>query len=82
MDVPPPGQQQVDWGAKMAALRSAQVVCSTCVGLGSDQLDGFTFAGVLLDEASQVTEASSLVCMCRGCEQLVLVCILKHVRWF
>ena len=32
------------------------MVCSTCVGIGSDQLDGFTFAGVLLDEASQVPE--------------------------
>ena len=73
VDVPPPGQMQVDWGAKMAALRQAQVVCSTCVGVGSDQLDGFTFAGVLLDEASQVTEASSIVPLCRGCEQLVLV---------
>ena len=51
----------------------SQVVCSTCVGLGSDQLDGFTFAAVLLDEASQVTEASSIVSICRGCEQLVLV---------
>ena len=73
VDVPPPGQTQVDWGAKMAALRQAQVVCSTCVGLGSEQLDGFTFAGVLLDEASQATEASSLIPLCRGCEQLVLV---------
>jgi hypothetical protein len=60
VDVPAAGQLQVDWSAKMAALRQAQVVCSTCVGIGSDQLDGFSFAGVLLDEASQVPKPSTL----------------------
>ena len=73
VDVPREGQLQVDYGQKMALLRQAQVVCSTCVGVGSDQLDGFNFPAVLLDEASQVTESSSLVPLCRACDQLVLV---------
>ncbi|KAJ1490860.1 P-loop containing nucleoside triphosphate hydrolase protein, partial [Baffinella frigidus] len=73
VDVPKEGQLMVDFGEKQRLLRAAQVVCATCVATGSDQLEGFRFAGVLLDEASQVTESSSIVPLCRSCDQLVLV---------
>ena len=59
--------------AQQRALRQADVVCCTCSGAGSDMLEKFNFSAVLLDEASQVTEPSSLVPLSKGCHQLVLV---------
>lgn len=59
--------------AQQRALRQADVVCCTCAGAGSDFLDKFNFSAVLLDEASQVTEPSSVVPLSKGCHQLVLV---------
>jgi uncharacterized membrane protein YgcG len=59
--------------AQQRALRQADVICCTCAGAGSDFLEKFNFAAVLLDEASQVTEPSSLVAVAKGCHQLVLV---------
>ena len=47
-------------------------VCCTCVGAGTGKLSRHTFARVLLDEASQATEACCLVPICRGAQQVVL----------
>ena len=54
-------------------LKSAQVICCTCIGSGGDILDGIVFERILLDEATQATEAAVLVPIMRGCRQLVLV---------
>ena len=59
--------------AMQRVLRQADVVCSTCSGAGSDFLEKLNFPAVLLDEASQVTEPSSLVPVSKGCHQLILV---------
>lgn len=40
---------------------------------GSSLLDNINFAGVLIDEASQATELSTLVPLMHECQQLVLV---------
>ena len=49
------------------------MVCATCVGVGSDQLKPLCFPCVLLDEATQATEASALVALCRGARQVALL---------
>ena len=54
-------------------LKQAEVVCATCVGVGSDQLKPLSFPCVLLDEATQATEASALVSLCRGARQVALL---------
>ena len=54
-------------------LDRAQVLCCTCIGVGHQLLDGRKFTRVLLDEATQATEPSSLVPLVRGARQIVLV---------
>jgi len=58
---------------KMKLLKNAQIVCCTCIGSGSDIVDGMHFDRVLVDEATQATEPAVLVPLNRGCRQLVLL---------
>jgi regulator of nonsense transcripts 1 len=58
---------------RMKTLKSAQIICCTCIGSGGDILDAMTFDRVLVDEATQATEPAVLVPLMRGCRQLVLV---------
>ena len=55
------------------ALICAEVVCATAYGVTDDWLVDFSFDRVLVDEAGQSTEVSSLVPMSRGACQVVLV---------
>lgn len=73
VDMPQAGRSGIDFAEKKRALARAEVICSTCVGVGSDQLDKVAFRAVLVDEASQATESATIVPLCRGCEQLVLI---------
>ena len=54
-------------------LDRAQVLCCTCIGSGHELLDGRRFSQVLVDEATQATEPSTLVPIVRGARQVVLV---------
>jgi len=45
----------------------------TCAGSGSDTLDKMTFPALLLDEASQATEPSSLVAISRGARTIAMI---------
>jgi AAA domain len=60
---------------RLRQLKSAQVICCTCIGSGGDILDqlGSPLEHVLVDEATQATEPAVLVPLMRGCRQLVLV---------
>lgn len=58
---------------RLKQLRQAQVICCTCIGAGGDLLESMTLDRVLVDEATQATEAAVLVPLTRGCQQLVLV---------
>ena len=42
-------------------LNSAQVICATCIGSGSEMLSKYAFHTVLIDECTQATETSVLV---------------------
>ena len=46
---------------KTQVIRNAQVVCATCIGVGSEVLERHQFGAVLMDEATQATEASTMV---------------------
>ena len=54
------GDKAADYAAKLAAIRRAEVVCATCVGVGAELLKSCAFAAVLVDEATQASSASAL----------------------
>jgi len=58
---------------KMKAIKTAQIICCTCIGSGGEILEGLNLERVLVDEATQATEPATLVPLTRGCRQLVLV---------
>ncbi len=54
-------------------LSKAEVICATTVGCGHNIIADRRFPIVLIDEATQATEPSSLVPICKGARQLILV---------
>ena len=56
-----------------SVLDNAQVICSTNIGTGHRVLDHRRFPIVLMDEATQAIEPSSMVPISKGCRQLILV---------
>lgn len=58
---------------KQSILKSADIVCATCVGAGDHILDGFDFHAVLIDESTQASEPESLIPITRGVKQVILV---------
>ena len=56
-----------------SVLDNAEVICSTNIGSGHRMLDGRRFPIVLMDEATQAVEPSSLIPISKGCRQLILV---------
>jgi regulator of nonsense transcripts 1 len=54
-------------------LSSAEVLCTTNIGAGHFTLSNRKFSIVLIDEATQATEPSSLVPIVKGARQLILV---------
>lgn len=64
----------INYKERMKQLKSAQIVCCTCIGSGGDMLDSLgPLERVLVDEATQATEPAVVVPLMRGCRQLVLV---------
>eukprot|EP00300_Choanocystis_sp_HF-7_P012508 c17919_g1_i4.p1 GENE.c17919_g1_i4~~c17919_g1_i4.p1 ORF type:complete len:343 (-),score=60.78 c17919_g1_i4:101-1129(-) len=53
-------------------LREAMVVCCTCSGAGSETLDKLRFEIVVIDEAAQSTEPSTLTPLSRGARRIIL----------
>ncbi len=47
-------------------LKSAQVICSTCVGAGSESIKHIKFKHVLVDECTQATETATLCAIVKG----------------
>lgn len=70
-ELTPEGREQLH-GVLGRLVQQAEVVCCTAVGAGSGKLSRHLFSRVLLDEASQATEACTLVPLCRGARQVVL----------
>lgn len=54
-------------------LKSADVVCCTCVGAGDFRLNGFKFKTVIVDEATQACEPECLIPLTHGAERVVLI---------
>lgn len=54
-------------------VRDSTIVFTTCAGAGLGVLRKFKFEVVLIDEASQITEACSLIPIVKGCQKAVLV---------
>jgi senataxin len=62
--------------AKISVLRDAQIVCSTLSVAGSNDLKlikDYRFETVIIDEASQSIELSTLIPLQMGCTRLILV---------
>lgn len=65
-----------DMGARNKAqrrIKECRLVFTTCIGANLGLLREENFQIVLIDEASQQTEATSLVPLAKGCERAVLV---------
>lgn len=54
-------------------LDEAEVICATTIGCGHRLLGARKFPIVLMDEATQASEPSSLVPIIKGCRQLIMV---------
>ena len=54
-------------------LREADVICSTLSGAGHDVLEEFEFEMVIIDEAAQAIELSSLIPLKFRCQRCVMV---------
>ncbi|EJD50704.1 hypothetical protein AURDEDRAFT_83748 [Auricularia subglabra TFB-10046 SS5] len=54
-------------------LLEADVICSTLAGAGHDTLETFEFETVVIDEAAQSIELSSLIPLRYGCKRCVMV---------
>jgi hypothetical protein len=53
--------------------REAEVVCATCIGVGSYLMEDLQFDLVLVDEATQAVEPSAMIPITRGAKQLVMI---------
>jgi superfamily I DNA and/or RNA helicase len=73
----PVGKRDDDWddyNEKMKLLREADVICCTTNASGSNFFKNLNFGAILVDEAAQATELSTIVpIVLQGAEQLVLV---------
>jgi regulator of nonsense transcripts 1 len=58
---------------ELEILKTAHVICTTCVGAGDSRLNRFTFRAVLIDESTQSTEPECLIPIVRGAHQVILV---------
>mmetsp|Transcript_9231 Transcript_9231/g.27028 ORF Transcript_9231/g.27028 Transcript_9231/m.27028 type:complete len:763 (-) Transcript_9231:654-2942(-) len=54
-------------------LAAADVICTTCTGAGDYRLKNVRFRQVLIDEATQATEAEAMLPIVMGAKQLVMV---------
>ena len=54
-------------------IQAAEVVATTCSGAGDSVLKGLAFPFVLVDEATQATEPTSLIPIVQQCQQLTLI---------
>ena len=54
-------------------IQAAEVVATTCSGAGDSVLKGLAFPFVLVDEATQATEPTSLIPIVQQCLQLTLI---------
>ena len=54
-------------------VKSAKIVFTTCAGAGLGILRKINFEIVIIDEASQITEACALIPLVKGCKKAVLV---------
>jgi len=59
--------------ARMEVLQEADVICSTLSGAGHDVLKNFEFEMVIIDEAAQAIELSSLIPLKFPCKRCVMV---------
>jgi len=70
------GGSHQDNKAKISVLRDAQIVCATLSVAGSNDLKlikDYKFETVVIDEASQSIELSTLIPLQMGCSRLILV---------
>ncbi|SPO25746.1 related to SEN1 protein [Ustilago trichophora] len=61
--------------ARMEILGDADVICTTLSGAGHEMLSGvaFDFETVVIDEAAQAVELSSIIPLRYGCKQCIMV---------
>lgn len=59
--------------AERHILKSADVVCCTCIGAGDRRLASMQFKTVLIDESTQASEPEVLVPISKGAKQVILV---------
>lgn len=59
--------------AEKQILKSADVICTTCVGAGDWRLEDSRFPIVLVDESTQATEPEVLIPITLGAKQVILV---------
>jgi hypothetical protein len=64
---------QNKYGMIKRAISQAAVICATCVGCTSEYLKDCKFTRVLVDEATQSTELSTIIPLTLGAKQVILI---------
>lgn len=59
--------------ARLDVLREADIICSTLAGSGHEILEQFDFEMVIIDEAAQAIELSSLIPLKYNCKRCIMV---------
>lgn len=59
--------------AEEEILKSAEVICTTCVTALDRRLRNFKFKQVLIDESTQATEPETLIPILKGAKHVILV---------
>lgn len=59
--------------AKLDVLRDADVICTTLSGAGHDTLEQYDFDMVIIDEAAQAIELSTLIPLRHQCQRCIMV---------
>jgi len=69
-----------NWGDLTRFVKMSQVVCATCSGAALPLAEGLGFKAIIVDEATQATEPSTLVAMVKAMPETALIFVGDHCQ--
>jgi len=69
-----------EWGELTRFVKMAQVICSTCSGAAQPLIEGIDFKAIVVDEATQATEPSTLIPCMKANPESAIVLVGDHCQ--